>query len=183
MEISQRVNSLFNSMSYAFSRVLVDPGDEWEGFKNVSVVLLTHAHFDHIYGLNELFEISPKAKVYTNPYGYEMLLHSANNLSHYHETPFVFEHPEAVVIVKDRQAIDLENGRVAIAVFTPGHNPSCISWVVDNLVFTGDSYIPGIKTITYLPKGDKIQAKESEALIKRISKDKIILPGHNVRLS
>ncbi len=50
-------------MSYAFSRVLVDPGDVWEGFKNVSAVLLTHAHFDHIYGLNELLEISPEAKV------------------------------------------------------------------------------------------------------------------------
>lgn len=45
-------------MSYVFNDILVDPGDTWEGFNNVSSVLLTHAHFDHIYGLNELFRIS-----------------------------------------------------------------------------------------------------------------------------
>jgi len=167
-------------MSYAFDGVLVDPGDVWVGFDNVSAVLLTHAHFDHIYGLNELLGISPGARVYTNPIGKDMLLNARKNLSLYHETPFVFEHPEAVVIVNDGMTVNLGNGRSARAVFTPGHNPSCITWVVGSHVFTGDSYIPGIKTVTNLPDGNRFQANESEDLIKSISKDKVILPGHNV---
>lgn len=172
--------SLFNSVSYRLEDFIVDPGDIWEGFEDVATVLLTHAHFDHIYGLNELMKISPGAMIYTNEFGREMLLDARKNLSFYHETPFVFEHPESIIIVNDGDEIKLGNGLTAKAVFTPGHNPSCITWIIDDAIFTGDSYIPGIKTITNLPRGNKIQAIESENLIKRLAVGKTIYPGHKV---
>lgn len=40
----------------------------------ISGVLLTHAHFDHIYGLNEIIALFPTTKVYTNEFGKRMLL-------------------------------------------------------------------------------------------------------------
>lgn len=169
-------NTLFASLTYRVDTLLVDPGDTWEGFNNIQSVLLTHAHLDHIYGLNELFRISPEAKVYTNEYGRVMLLDAKKNMSFYHETPFVFNHPERIVIVEDGDEIDLGDRTVAKAIFTPGHNPSCITWVIDDNIFTGDAYIPGLKTVTNLPGGNRQQAAESIDLIKRLAIGKRICP-------
>lgn len=173
-------NSAFTSVSYRVDEIMVDPGDLWRGFNDVDSVLLTHAHFDHIYGLNELFRISPDAKVYTNEVGKDMLLNARKNLSFYHETPFVFERPESIITVNDHDEINLGNGLKAQAIFTPGHNPSCITWIVGNAIFTGDSYIPGIKTVTNLPGGNKFQALKSEELIKHLATGRTIYPGHAI---
>lgn len=167
-------------MSYRFGNTIVDVGDGWEGFNDVSTVLLTHGHFDHIYGLNDLFKISPEAKVYTNDKGKEMLLNARKNMSHYHGVPFVFEYPDSIVLVKDGDEVDLGNGLIAKAIFTPGHNPSCITWLKDDALFTGDAYISGIKTVTNLPGGNKIQAEESISLIKKLSLGRTIYPGHSL---
>lgn len=180
MNVLSRINELFSSVSYQFDKILVDPGDYWAGFEGVSAVLLTHAHFDHIYGLNRLLEVSPDALVYTNEHGKLMLLNAKKNMSHYNETPFEFEYPESIRIVEDGEEVCLDEGLTAKAVFTPGHNPSCITWAVEDMVFTGDSLIPGVKTVTNLPGGNKAQAIESENLIRKLSIGKTIYPGHRV---
>lgn len=174
------LNSLFNSFSYRLGKFLIDPGDEWEGFENVEAVLLTHAHFDHIYGLNRVVELNPFLIVYTNESGKKMLLNSRKNLSFYHDSPFVFNYPKNICIVNDSDEIIIE-GKKAKAVFSPGHNPSCISWIIENNLFTGDAYISGLKTITNLPKGNKRQAEESKSLILSLSESILnckIYPGH-----
>lgn len=101
-------------------------------------------------------------------------------MSLYHESPFVFEHPNRIVIVEDEEVVDIGNGLRAKAIFTPGHNPSCISWLAEDCLFTGDSYIPGIKTVTNLPGGNRQQADQSKELIKRLGEDHIIWPGHMI---
>lgn len=157
---------------------MVDPGDCNEGFERVRHVLLTHGHFDHIYGLNELLRMNPKAVVYTNAVGREMLLDTKLNMSKYNETLFELKYPDRVVKVLDGDTVNLGNDITAKAIFTPGHSDSCITWVVDDMVFCGDSYIPGVKTVTNLPGGDRQLAQESENLIKDISKGKFLYPGH-----
>ncbi len=64
------------------------------------------------------------------------------------------------------------------AVFTPGHSPCCVTWVLDDMMFTGDSYIPGVKTVTNLPHCDKKQAACSEILIKKLAEHRTVYPGH-----
>ena len=91
------INSVFSSKSYRIGSILIDPGDEWEGFENVDAVLLTHAHFDHIYGLNRVVELNPGVKIFTNTAGQEALLNDRLNMSRYHETPFVLEYPENII--------------------------------------------------------------------------------------
>lgn len=171
-------NSLFNSMTYRFKSVLVDPGDLWEGFDDVSDILLTHAHYDHIYGLNSVVEKNPEVLVYTNEYGKRMLLDDRLNLSKYQDKSFVFSHPDKIILVNDGDRIRIGGGLMAEAVFTPGHNPSCITWIVGDAIFTGDSYIHAIKTVTNLPGGNRQQANESEQIIKLLSLGKKIYPGH-----
>lgn len=178
--IREHVNSFFTSESYLVDgKVLVDCGDLVPDYAVVEAVLLTHAHFDHIYGLNELLSKNPELKVYTNEEGKTMLLDSKKNLSKYHDKPFVFMFPGQIVIVNDGDVVDV-CGLKAKAVYTPGHNKSCITWVIGDEIFTGDSYIPGVKTITNLPGGNKQQALQSETLIKNLVCDRRIYPGHKV---
>ena len=175
-EIESHVNSLFNSCSYRIGEVLIDPGDEWEGFRRVKAVLLTHAHFDHIYGLNRVAELNPEVRVLTTSFGREMLMSDKKNMSRYHESPFVFERPELVV--------EISEGPLSVAgldfdVFeTPGHNPSCLTFRIGEALFTGDAYIPGIPTVTKLPGGNCRQAEESVSRI--LSLGGRIYPGHFV---
>lgn len=49
-------------MSYRVNDALIDARDQWDGFYNISVVLLTHAHFDHIYGPNRVIELNPTSE-------------------------------------------------------------------------------------------------------------------------
>ena len=179
-QILNRINSIFSSISYRYGQILFDPGDEWDAFYDAGTVLLTHAHFDHIYGLNRVIELNPNVRIFTNESGREMLLNARKNLSFYHESPFVISDPSRIVTVEDGQKIPIGEGLTAKAIFTPGHNPSCITWLINDCLFTGDSYIPGLKTVTNLPGGNKQQAEESLALIKHLAKDRTIYPGHMV---
>lgn len=181
MEIKTFCNSLFSSASYLVDgRVLVDCGDWYPEYAKVVAVLLTHGHFDHMYGMNRLVDMNPSVKIFTNIDGWEALLSDKKNMSRYHETPFVFEHSEKIKIVTDDEVVQISDKLSATAHFTPGHNPGCITWVIEDFVFTGDSYIPGIKTVTNLPGSDKALAAQSELLIKKLAEGKRIFPGHKI---
>lgn len=176
--IQSNRNSLFNSISYRVDKAVVDAGDEWDGFLDVKAVLLTHGHFDHIYGLNRLVKMNPDVVVYTNEAGQEALLNDKKNMSRYHETPYVFAHPDKIRIVSDGEKVSVGDSLTAEAHFTPGHNPGCITWVIGDAIFTGDAYIPGVKTVTNLPGSDKTLAALSEEQIKKLAAGKHIYPGH-----
>ena len=190
MLINHIINSLFSSCTYVIDMGadfvwLVDCGDVEPllpviGRKVVSGVLLTHAHFDHIYGLNGLLELFPNAMVYTNSAGREALLDDRKNLSRYHESPFTFRHPENIRQVDDGDAISLGQDLQAKVCATPGHNPACLSYAVDLALFTGDSLIPGLKTVTNLPNADKALAAESEQRLLRMAREQglTVYPGH-----
>lgn len=175
--IEHIVNIVFNSVTYILpvgsqkDSWLVDCGDidkiVEQGW-HVNGVLLTHAHFDHIYGLNRLMEIFPEALVYTNAEGKEGLMSPRWNFSRYHDEvdEFIFSNPENVRVIEGEGWQMLEDGFRIDVLFTPGHDPSCICYHIDDYLFTGDSYIPGMKTITNFPNSVKEQAKASEGRIK-----------------
>lgn len=176
--IHWHVNTLFNSLSYRIGNILIDPGDEWDGFRYVKAVLLTHAHFDHIYGLNRVLQLNPDAKVYTNERGKIMLFNDRLNMSRFHETPFIFEFPDNIVEIS-QQFMIIED--LAVDIYeTPGHNPSCLTFRIGDCIFTGDAYIPGVKTVTNLPNGNKQLSLESEKLILKLSETSEIFPGHKI---
>lgn len=186
MTIRQIVNSVYNSCSYVLTQDkqswLVDCGDVDQILPLVEGklqgVLLTHAHFDHIYGLNNLVSLFPGLTVYTIMAGFNGLLSDKLNFSRYYGDPFIFDSPDNVKLVRDGECISLFEGVEIKAVATPGHSPGCVTWVTENAIFTGDSYIPGVKTVANLPHSDKELALKSEALIRDMVENRSIYPGH-----
>ena len=186
MLIRQVVNSVFNSCTYVISHGdgswLVDCGDVDQILPcidgRVEGVLLTHAHFDHIFGLNNLLSIFPTIPIVTNLAGKDALLSDKLNFSRYHEEAFVLDSPDNIKLIHDGDCVQLHEGLQAKAVLTPGHGPDCVTWIVEDALFTGDSYIPGVKTVTNFPLSDKSLAARNENLIRELAVKRTVYPGH-----
>lgn len=186
MTIHQIVNSVFNSCSYVLTQDkqswLVDCGDVDQILPlidgKLQGVLLTHAHFDHIYGLNNLESLFPGVPVYTIMAGMNGLMSDKLNFSRYYGESFIFDSPDNIKLISDGESISLFDGVEIKAVATPGHSPGCVTWLTSNAIFTGDSYIPGVKTVANLPHSDKDLALKNEALIRQMVENRSIYPGH-----
>ena len=189
MTVTGVVNSIMSSMTYVLSEEgydyvwLVDCGDtekiqEIIGHNRVKGILLTHAHYDHIYGIPRLLELFPDCIVYSNNNGIEALKSSKKNLSLYNEDPIVVKGFKAHNI-KEGDFISIFSDVAARVIETPGHCNSCICYTIDDCLFTGDSYIPGIPVVTNLPEGNKNKAVESSARIEMLLGNYKIYPGHN----
>lgn len=193
MTVSHIVNSVFTSRTYILTQEgsssvwLVDCGDVapivdmlsslGDDTSMIKGVLLTHVHYDHIYGLPRLTEMFPSLRVYTNEYGKKALTDIRLNYSKYHNDPIVYE-SENVVNCDEGTVIELFDGVQAKAYHTPEHNPSCLTYEVGDYLFTGDAYIPGVKVVTTLKGGDKVKAAESVERILRQAEGKTVCAGH-----
>lgn len=162
---------------------LVDIGDFEEvlsaiGNKQIAGIFLTHAHLDHIYGIKEALQKFPECVVYGSGLCLEYLLDDRKNLSFYYECPLSLNVEKCKILFNDT-FIELNEYISIQTLYTPGHTPDSACYQTENLIFTGDAYIPGIPTVTKLRGGNKLQASESIDIIKsKINSTTIILPGH-----
>lgn len=65
-----------------------------------------------------------------------------------------------------------------IVTETPGHDESCLTYYTKKIIFTGDSFIPGLKIITTFPRSDKEKAARSLQVILEIAEGRDLYPGH-----
>lgn len=167
--------------------VLIDCG-EYESLepilstigKQVRTVLLTHGHFDHIYGLLDLLKAYPNVLIGTTTEGHEEIQDSRKNLSLYHGFPVKISDYQPLII-RGGQTIHFDRLSDIEVISTPGHDVSCLSYKIDNHLFTGDAYIPGIKTFTKFPRGNKEKALESIAKLSKLETNGCIIHcGHHL---
>lgn len=189
MQIQRIVNSVFTSNTFVLTDKnniycwLVDVGDiepilEAVGNRQVQGIFLTHTHYDHLYGINRLVERFPECVVYTSKQGKEGLYSDKLNFSRYHDDPILFQ-GKHIEVLEEGDEVSLFPYVILKAIATPGHDWSCMSYYTDDLIFTGDSYIPHIKVITSLPKSNKEEAKVSLDRILELAKTRDVYPGHN----
>lgn len=194
LQVKEIVNSIFTSKTYILYREgddkawLVDIGDivpvtdflAHRGLKACGV-FITHAHFDHIYGINSLLKYFPECKVYVNPYAKEALASEKLNMSKYHEWPITYAGENVVVLHEKDEMILFDNEPAMQFYETPGHNPGCLTMVIGDMIFTGDAYIPGVGVNTIPPHSNKEHAKLSYERIMQLAEGKRLFPGHIVK--
>ena len=193
IEIHDITNTIFTSKTYILSKQgedkawLVDIGDVEpvlsyldERHLYVEGVFLTHAHFDHIYGLKALIRQFQECKVYCTEYAKEALASDKLNLSKYNGTPISYSGDNIEIVHEGEKKCLFEGEPEMLFYETPGHNPGCLTMVMGNVAFTGDAYIPGIGVNTIPPKADKTLAKVSLERISKLAEGKKILSGHQV---
>ena len=112
LKVSHIIDSVYTSRTYILTQEmnpsvwLIDCGDVPPIFDALSSmggdlsiikgVLLTHVHYDHIYGLPRLTETFPSLRVYTNEYGKKALADIRMNYSKYHNDPIVYDSENVV---------------------------------------------------------------------------------------
>ena len=196
IQIHDITNSIFTSKTYILSKPgcdkawMVDIGDVEPVFaylreKKLTVegLFLTHAHFDHIYGLEALVEEYPECRVYCVEYAKEALASDKLNMSRYHGDRINYQKDNVVVVHEGEQMTLFEDEPQMEFYETPGHNPGCLTMVMGDKIFTGDAYIPGVGANAKLPRADKALAQQSLERILKLAEGKTILPGHKEETS
>lgn len=184
MNIITIKNDLLQSATYLFNCYLVDCGDskkiiEELGETSLKGIFLTHCHQDHVFGIEQILQKYPDAKVYCSQKTLDGLKDPMLNLSYIMPNyDFVFNHEENVVILQEgTHQID---GILVEVISCIGHSEDCISFIIGDNIFTGDSHIPFTKVFTKWPTSNKQQALESELKILNIinNRNLKVYPGH-----
>lgn len=193
LEVVRFVNSRFGSNTFILSHPehddiwVVDPGDTEPVFEwmkthqktSVSGILLTHAHFDHIYGMNEIVSLYPSCIVYiANEYGLNALHNPKVNGSKYTEEGPI-EITEIAKVEYYCNTVQLWDGVVMKTINTPGHSDDSQCLLVDGMLFTGDTLIKDVRTVTKLKGGSVEKLEESMKVIASLKGNYLrVMPGH-----
>lgn len=169
------------------SCIIIDPGTngsteiiEFIDSKKLIVdyVILTHEHFDHIWGVNALVEFANPI-IIASQYCANMVKDPKKNLSLFYDQVGFIISKEIKSIERLQESITFGKHAVKF-IYTPGHSEGSISVNINQSLFSGDLMISGLKTITKLPTGNKKKLLNSLELIKKkfSNKNIIVYPGH-----
>ncbi len=163
--------------------LIVDPSSGCEQVKQfieqrrlvVSAILLTHAHFDHLMGIEEIHAFAPGVDVWVHPADTLLLRDPEYNGSVLMGAPLRYEKE-----TRDLHEGNMEVGGYALRVLhVPGHSPGGCAFVFGNQCLSGDSLFAGSIGRTDFPGCD------GAALLKGIREklftlpdDTIVFPGH-----
>ncbi len=160
-------------------------------------ILLTHEHYDHISGVNRLRELCPCEVICSEAcaknicnclkngaktFGALFLGHSKEEQKDIDKLWDPYYICSSDKIYKDKYIFTVFDGALKIEMQeAPGHSQgSQIIKMNDNFIFTGDSLIPKIETITRLPGGSrKIYEEKTLPIIKALDDNSVIFPGHD----
>lgn len=164
--------------------LVFDPADKgdyiFEGLKNkgftVAAILLTHGHFDHIWGLEALKELTG-AKVYAYEEEKEVCENASVNVSKGAGRPCAVK---ADFYLKDGEEITIAGISLKL-VATPGHTKGscCYYFEGDKILISGDTLFQESVGRTDLPTGSMGTLVRSvrEKLL-ALPEDVKVYPGH-----
>ena len=171
----------------AKSAFVIDPGAQVEKIlahiehyeiETVTHILLTHGHFDHIGALAELKEATG-AKVCVHERDLSMLQSQTDNLAAFSGASV--KECEADVVLKDGDIIDAAGMKVKV-LHTPGHSGGSVCYLVDNVMFSGDTLFYMYCGRTDFPGSDTQEYYHSlNVTLRNLETNYQVYTGHGVK--
>ncbi|HHW56371.1 MAG TPA: MBL fold metallo-hydrolase [Clostridia bacterium] len=189
MKIQRYIVGLYGANCYIVSdeesneAIIIDLGEATDEIENyidnnnlkVKYILLTHGHFDHIAGVEELRKLT-QTKVAISKEDAPMLLNPALNLSEMVYKKVVCS--PADILLKDGDTLTFGKHSVEV-IHTPGHTKGGVCFKIDKVCFTGDTLFRGSIGRYDFPGGDFSTLMDSIKNKLLVLKDDItIYPGH-----
>ena len=128
---------------------------------NPLAVLITHSHYDHIKYIDDYIKTYPSIKIIGHP---------KSNLN---------DKKINYIPVEDNSKIKIGNLKIK-TIYTPGHYFDSVCYLVENIIFTGDTLFIG-RTGRTISKNSNVKDLYN-SIYKKILKlpsETIIYPGHN----
>lgn len=176
----------YNSKNEA---IIIDPG--FEAGKIIKTIqelnltpkkiILTHGHFDHVSGIDELNKAYPDAEINIHKADFDWYKNGKKTANEYFNTGFTDTRmPEDVNFVNEGHYIEIDE--ISLKVYsTPGHSGGSISLVDEEnlVVFSGDTLFRGGIGRTDLAGGsyDDIMNSIKNKLLK-LDPEYKVYPGH-----
>ncbi len=141
---------------------------------NVKGILLTHGHYDHMYGALEL-KNKFNCQIYSGEK--ETVVTNDPNVSFTSRTDgrkFV-----ADVLLKDNEVVEIGSIKLKV-ISTPGHTPGGVCYYDDKtgVLFTGDTLFKGTFGRTDFPYGSFDELKNSLLRLFELPEHVQVFPGH-----
>ena len=142
-------------------------------------IFITHSHFDHIYGVNDIIAKYPSIRVYCSALTLEGMQDERINLSYMHVDDFTYKGLKNTILINGNTNVSCLDRPLEI-IETPGHDKDCLSYILGDMLFSGDSFSYDFRVFTEWYRSDKQQALENESLLACMAKERRlrVFPGH-----
>ncbi len=174
---------LFDEISH--EALLIDCTGEYERINkdirslgaNLKYILLTHAHFDHITGCDEFLKKTNAKLLMSRNDTY--LLDNIKTQCEMFGIP-IFEKPEVAQFIDEKTDLKIGNHKIKI-LETKGHSKGGLSFIIDNMLFSGDTLFYEEIGRCDLPGGSFDEIKESiTKKLFALSPLTKVYPGHGL---
>lgn len=164
--------------------IVVDPADKGEYLYNafteagfeIAAILLTHAHFDHIWGCNKLRELSG-VQVFACEDEKELCESAKLNVSEDVGRPYTVT---VDWYLRDGEEVTIEGMKFKV-IATPGHTQGscCYYFEDDNILVSGDTLFEGSVGRTDLPTGNgNTLSRSLKERLMILPDETLVFPGH-----
>lgn len=156
------------------SCIIIDPGTEdcselveFIHRKNLipEYVLLTHEHFDHIWGINKLKDLF-QFKLVCSTDCAKKIVDKKKNMSVFYNQVGFESYPADIQFEDVYYNMEWNDIKIEF-ISTKGHTDASVCILIDNNLFTGDTIIKNSKTVTKLPGGSKSKLIESLSFLNK----------------
>ena len=142
--------------------IIVDPGSK-ASFDIISFIenknlkpefiILTHEHFDHIWGVNDL-KSKYDLKIISSQLCSDKIIDRKKNMSVFYDQVGFESYPCDISVESIENTLFWNDIKIDF-IKTPGHTDTSICILIENNFFTGDTIIINHKTVTKLQSGNK----------------------------